>query len=115
MYRGLWWPCVKRGQGAEPPLNRPHQGQPDTAFAGVEVVRRWMEPGSAEFYGCSKVAPAWLPSAVLRQRIQVPLIEGLAQKADRACIEHTPSELFLREGCRYRKLYPLGLLPRIAR
>ena len=25
-------------------------------------------------------------------------MEGLAQKADRACIEHTSSELFLREG-----------------
>ena len=36
----------------------PHQRQPDTAFAGAEVVRRWMKPGSAEFYGCSKLAPA---------------------------------------------------------
>jgi hypothetical protein len=36
----------------------PHQGQPDTAFGGVEVVGRWMKPASAEFYGCSKLAPA---------------------------------------------------------
>ena len=55
------------------------------------------------------------PKRRLEATYQVPLIEGLAQKADRACIEHTPSELFLREGCRYRKLYLLGLLPRIAR
>jgi hypothetical protein len=38
------------------------------------------------------------PKRRLEATYQVPLIEGLAQKADRACIEHTPSELFLREG-----------------
>jgi hypothetical protein len=61
MYQGLWWPCAARQA-----LNRPSTA-PISRILLSQVprfVRRWMKPGSAEFYGCSKLAPAWLPSTV---------------------------------------------------
>jgi hypothetical protein len=50
--------ALRQPRQARNRLSTAHQEEPDTAFGGVEVVGRWMKPASAEFYGCSKLAPA---------------------------------------------------------
>src|SRR4029077_15998871 len=95
VHRGLWWPCVKRGKRGTASQPSPSAGYGFRRCRGCPTLD---ETRFGRVLRVFEARSCLAPKRRLEATYQVPLIEGLAQKADRACIEHTPSELFLREG-----------------